>query len=92
MSWAIGRSPGAGDLVAYEARFNEAPSRYGDIVICTYDSARFAAATMLDILRAHPVVILGGVPQENGLYAAPAALINELKGRAAVATQRGVQG
>jgi hypothetical protein len=82
MSWALGHAPGVGALVEYEARFNESMPRYGDTVICTYDSARFAAATMLDILRAHPVVILGGYPQENGLYTSPAALIQELKDRA----------
>jgi hypothetical protein len=86
MSWAIGRGPDVGALVEYEARFNETMPRYGDTVICTYDSARFAAATMLDILRAHPVVILGGYPQENGLYTSPAVLINELKTRAAAST------
>jgi hypothetical protein len=82
MSWALGRAPGVDALVDYEARFNESMPRYGDTVICTYDSARFAGATMLDILRAHPVVILGGYPQDNGLYTQPEALINELKERA----------
>ena len=82
MSWALGHAPGVDALVEYEARFNESMPRYGDTVICTYDSARFAAATMLDILRAHPVVILGGYPQDNGLYTQPAALIHELKERA----------
>jgi hypothetical protein len=81
MSWALGRAPGVDALVEYEARFNESMPRYGDTVICTYDSARFAAATMLDILRAHPVVILGGYPQDNGLYTQPAALIHELRDR-----------
>jgi hypothetical protein len=83
MSWALGRAPGVDALVEYEARFNQVRTRYNDTVICTYDSARFAAATMLDILRAHPVVILGGVPQDNGLYTPPAALISELHGRTA---------
>ena len=86
MSWALGRAPGVDALVEYEARFNEVRTRHNDTVICTYDSARFAAATMLDILRAHPVVILGGTPQDNGLYTTPAALISELHGRTATAT------
>jgi hypothetical protein len=51
MSWALGRAPGVDALVEYEARFNESMPRQSDTVICTYDSARFAAATMLDILR-----------------------------------------
>ena len=86
MSWALERAPGVDTLVEYEARFNELRTRHSDTVICTYDSARFAAATMLDILRAHPVVILAGVPQDNGLYTKPAALIGELHGRTATAT------
>jgi hypothetical protein len=79
MSWALGHAPGVDSLVEYEARFNELTASYDGTVICTYDSARFAAATMLDILRAHPVVILDGHPQDNGLYTPPAALIHELK-------------
>jgi hypothetical protein len=42
---------------------------------------------MLDILRAHPVVILGGVLQDNGLYTPPGMLIDELKARPGVSTQ-----
>jgi hypothetical protein len=82
MSWALGHSPGVDALVEYEVRINESLPRYGDTVICTYDSARFAAATMLDILRAHPVVILGGSLQDNGLYISPAVLMHELQTRA----------
>jgi len=86
MSWALRHVPGVDALVEYEARFNQLRTRYSDTVICTYDSARFSAATMLDILRAHPVVILGGVPQDNGLYTPPAALISEFHRRTATAT------
>jgi hypothetical protein len=87
MAWALGRAPGVGALVEYEARFNESMPRDGDTVICTYDSARFAAATMLDILRAHPVVILGGVLQDNGLYTPPGILIDELEARTGVSNR-----
>ena len=91
MSWALGRAPDVDALVEYEARVNESMPAPGNTVICSYDSARFAAATMLDILRAHPVVILRRYPQDNGLYTMPAALIHELKERVVGATNPAVR-
>jgi hypothetical protein len=81
MGWALGPVLGVEALVEYEARINESLPAYGDTLICTYDSTRFTGATLLDILRAHPVVILGGYPQENGLYTPPVALLDELRNR-----------
>jgi DcmR-like sensory protein len=81
MAWALSRSPGVEALVEYESRINETMPRSGDTVICTYDSARFPGAVALDILRAHPVVILAGVAQENHLYSPPTTLVPELRAR-----------
>lgn len=81
MAWALGHPPGSDALVQYEARINESLPRPADTVICTYDSASFSAATVLDILRAHPYVIMGDAITDNGLYTPPAALIHELHDR-----------
>jgi hypothetical protein len=83
MAWALTQPPGVDALIEYEEGINETGPRPLDTVICTYDSARFGGATVLDILRAHPMVILGGVLQDNGLYVPSGVLIEEVRQRKA---------
>ena len=37
-------------------------------VVCVYDSSRFGAGLALDVLRTHPMVIIGGVLQVNPFF------------------------
>ena len=37
----------------------------------------------MDIMRTHPMVIIGGILQENAFYVPPDAMLKELKERAA---------
>ena len=37
----------------------------------------------MDIMRTHPMVIIGGILQENPFYVAPDVMLNELKERRA---------
>jgi hypothetical protein len=53
--------PGVDDLVEYETRLNYVLPKYDDPVICTYDLSKFSASVVMDIMRTHPVVIIGGV-------------------------------
>jgi hypothetical protein len=52
-----------------------------DTVICTYDLAKFSATAVMDILRTHPMVIVGEVMQENPFYTPPDQLLPELSAR-----------
>jgi hypothetical protein len=81
MEWALEAKAGVEDLVEYECRLNTVLPKYSDPVICTYDLSRFNAGIAMDILRTHPVVILGGVLQENPLYVPPAEFLSELRER-----------
>jgi len=47
--------------VEYETRLNYVLPKYEDAVVCTYDLSKFGASVTMDILRTHPVVIIGGV-------------------------------
>ena len=47
------------EWVEYEMRLNCVLPRY-DHVICTYDVNLLTAPLAVDILRAHPVVVIGG--------------------------------
>jgi hypothetical protein len=65
----------------YEARVNYVVSQHDDPVICTYDLANLSAGMMLDLLRVHPVVIVGGVLQENPFFVPPDQFLGELRER-----------
>lgn len=51
--------------IEYESRLNYVLPNYADIVICAYDLSRFSTAIVMDILRTHPVVILGWIPSRQ---------------------------
>jgi len=81
MEWALLDKPGVGDLVEYETRLNYVLPKYHDPVICTYDLSKFGAGVAMDIMRTHPVVIVGGVLQENPFFVPPDQFLAELRGR-----------
>lgn len=79
MEWALKDRPGVGDLVEYEARLNYILPHYDDPVICVYDLAKFSGAVIVDILRTHPMVIIGGMLQENPFFVPPDQFLRELR-------------
>jgi hypothetical protein len=85
MEWSLEALPGVTDIVEYETKINYVAHKYPDPIICVYDLNRHSGAVVMDILRTHPMVIVGGVLQENPLYVEPDALLTELKARKAPA-------
>jgi MEDS: MEthanogen/methylotroph, DcmR Sensory domain len=83
MEWALEDKPGVNDIVEYESRINYTLGKYDDAVCCTYNLARFSAAVVMDALRVHPAVIVGGIYQENPFYVPPDEFLNELHERKA---------
>jgi hypothetical protein len=81
MEWSLEDFPGIDDIVEYECRLNDVTSRFEDVVVCTYDLNRFSASVVMDILRTHPQVIVGGILQENPFYVAPEQFLEELRAR-----------
>lgn len=81
MEWALEDRPGVRDLVEYESRLNYVLPNYDDTVVCTYDLGKFSATAVMDILRTHPMVIVGEVMQENPFYTPPDELLPELAAR-----------
>jgi hypothetical protein len=86
MEWALTDLPGVGDLIEFETRVNYVVPKYNDIVICAYDLSNFAASVVIDALRTHPVVIIGGLLQENPFFVPPEQFLLEIK------EQRSVRG
>ena len=85
MEWAVKEMPGVHDLVEYETRLNTVLPKYDDVVVCTYDLTKFSAAVVMDVLRTHPQVIVGGIMRENPYYVPPEEFLLELRGRGAPA-------
>ena len=81
MEWALEDKPGVTDLVEYESRLNYILPKYQDTVVCTYDLGKFSASVVMDILRTHPMVIVGELMQENPFYTPPDVLLPELASR-----------
>jgi hypothetical protein len=81
MEWALEDLPGVHDIVEYETRLNKVLPQYDDIVVCTYDLNKFSAPVVIDIMRTHPQVIIGGVLQENPFYVPPDEFLAELSHR-----------
>jgi hypothetical protein len=78
MEWALENRPGVKDIIEYEARLNYLLPQYHDPVICVYDLAKFSAGTVIDILRTHPMVIIGRTMQVNPFYVHPDEFLKEL--------------
>ena len=82
MEWALEGKPGFEELVAYETRFNYILPKYDkNTVCCTYDVSRFGASIVMDMLRTHPLVIVGGSLQENPFWVPPDEFLEELRQR-----------
>jgi hypothetical protein len=81
MGWAV-EQEGVNDLlIEFEARANFVHARHGHIVICVYDIAKFGGDFVIDILRTHPMALVGGVLQVNPYFVPPAEFLEELRSR-----------
>jgi hypothetical protein len=83
MEWALVDLPGIEDMIEFETRVNDVVPKYDDLVICAYDLSKFGASTVMYALRTHPVVIVGGLLQENPFYVDPEEFLLELRERPA---------
>jgi hypothetical protein len=81
MEWALVDLPGVEDLIEFETRINYVVPKYHDIVVCTYDLSKFGASVVMDALRTHPVVIIGGILQENPYFVPPDQFLHEIRQR-----------
>jgi hypothetical protein len=81
MEWALVDLPGITDMIEFETRVNFVVPKYHDAVICAYDLSKFPASIVMYALRTHPLVIIGGLLQENPFYVDPDQLLLELRGQ-----------
>ncbi|MDD3581697.1 MAG: PAS domain S-box protein [Desulfobacca sp.] len=59
MTWTTHKLPTAAPLLEYEARLDHCLSDWPCLTLCQYDRRCFDAAWLLEILTAHPLLIIG---------------------------------
>jgi DNA-binding NarL/FixJ family response regulator len=81
MEWALERMPGVDDLAEYESRLNYIDPLFPNVIVCAYNVVNFNAGVIVDVMRAHPAIVVGGSLFENQFYVEPGQLIAEITGR-----------
>jgi len=81
MEWALENRPESDDLIEYETKFNHQFPNCADWVLCTYDLSRFGADIVIDGMRTHPLILIGGVLHENPFFVPPDRFLRELRER-----------
>lgn len=83
MDWVVEQGSYADDVVEFESRVNDVWRRHEDAVICTYHLGKFGGGTVIDIMRTHPMVVIGGILQHNPFFVPPEEFLSEFRGRRA---------
>jgi hypothetical protein len=82
MDWAVAQdSSPIDDLIEFESRVNDLWDRSEDAVICVYDLAKFGGDTIIDIMRTHPMVVIGGTLHTNPFFVPPGEFLREFRER-----------
>jgi hypothetical protein len=71
MTWALRDMPGLDQLATFESEVNRFMPRYPQVYLCVYDIERFSGEQILDMLKTHPKVLLGGMVFDNPYYIEP---------------------
>jgi len=74
MQWALQAIPGTDRLVEYEEKVNVALKKSPLTAICQYNTNLFDGATIMAVLRAHPLVISNGQIMHNPFFSLPAGM------------------
>lgn len=83
MDWAVEDQSRVDDVIEFESRVNEVWRHHEDAVICTYHLGQFSGDAVIDIMRTHPMVVIGGILQRNPFYIPPDEFLSEFRQRRA---------
>jgi signal transduction histidine kinase len=77
MTWALGPECGCDRLIEYEARLSHFFPGSRASAICQYNRKRFSADIIRDVLRTHPLAILGNQVCPNLYYETPGMVLGQ---------------
>jgi hypothetical protein len=67
----LGELPALQDFLVYESELNRFVTRYPQVIMCLYDLEHYGGQILVDILKTHPKVLMGGTVLENLYYLEP---------------------
>jgi hypothetical protein len=70
-AWLSQGAPGAEEFVDYEVSLNDFAPLYPQVILCLYDLERFGGGMVVDIMRTHKKLVLGGFVLDNPHYLSP---------------------
>lgn len=91
MDWLAEARPAVDDVIEFESRVNNIWRRRDDAVICTYHLHRFSGDAVIDIMRTHPMVIIGGILHRNPFFVPPEQFVPEFRERRAKRARRATE-
>lgn len=81
MDWVVGDQSRLDNVIEFESRVNDVWAHHDDAVICTYHLSKFSGDAVIDIMRTHPMVIIGGTLQQNPFFTPPPEFLRDFRGR-----------
>lgn len=81
MGWAAQEPDVSQLMLEYEALAGSTQPQYPHISICVYDTAKFGGDVLIDVLRTHPMALIGGILQINPFFVPAAEFLEELRSR-----------
>jgi len=81
MDWAVEGGSHLDDVIEFESRVNDVWRHHEDAVICTYHLGQFRGDEVIDIMRTHPMVVIGETLQQNPFYIPPDEFLREFRER-----------
>jgi MEDS: MEthanogen/methylotroph, DcmR Sensory domain len=75
MAWAMGLDVPPDRLIEFETLLDRSLSDSRSVVLCQYDRSRFDPMVIYEVLRAHPLAVLGGLVRPNPYYEPPELLL-----------------
>jgi hypothetical protein len=81
MDWVVEQGSHVNDVIEFESRVNQVWDHHDDAVICTYHLGKFGGDAVMDIMRTHPMVIIGGILHQNPFFVPPHEFLRELRER-----------
>ena len=76
-TWSLGPEPGCDRLIEYEALLNHLSEYSKSVILCQYHHPRFGVPCIHDVLRTHPVAILGDQVCPNPYYESPELVLRK---------------
>ena len=83
MDWVAESRLFVDNVIEFESRVNDVWRHHDDAVICTYHLEQFGGDAVIDIMRTHPMVIIGGILQRNPFFVPPELFVPEFRERRA---------